>query len=86
MMVALNFFHTSLSAGRDFHRRGVINREQPETTLFNPKTLAVYLDIPVATLYDWRRKGVGPPGIRVGKHLRYRQRDVEAWLDRQTPG
>jgi len=64
----------------------VNNRNEPLTTLLDPKALAAYLDIPIATLYDWRRKGVGPPGIRIGKHVRYRQRDVEAWLDRQAAG
>lgn len=62
------------------------NRKEPPTTLLNPKALAAYLDIPVATLYDWRRKGIGPPAIRIGKHLRYRLREVEAWLDRQAAG
>ena len=58
-------------------------RKEPTTTLLNPKALAAYLDIPLATLYDWRRKGVGPPGIKVGKHVRYRRRDVETWLNQQ---
>lgn len=39
------------------------------------------LDVPKATLYGWRYKGKGPPGHRVGKHLRYRWSDVLAWLD-----
>ena len=78
--------HPALSEPVQHHRRTVTNIKEPGTTLLDPKTLAAYLGIPVATLYDWRRKSVGPPGIRVGKHVRYRQRDVEAWLDRQTPG
>ncbi len=59
------------------------NRKAPTTALLNPKDLAAYLDIPLATLYDWRSKGVGPRGIRVGKHIRYRRSDLESWLDRQ---
>jgi len=62
----------------------VNNRRAPTTALLNPKDLAAYLDIPLATLYDWRSKGVGPPGIRVGKHIRYRRSDVESWLDKQA--
>lgn len=30
------------------------------------------LGVPVKTLYQWRYKGVGPAGVRVGRHLRYR--------------
>lgn len=43
--------------------------------------VAAYLRIPKNTLYKWRVKGEGPRAIRFGKHLRFRRRDVEAWLD-----
>ena len=43
--------------------------------------VAVVLGVPVKTLYQWRYKGVGPAGVRVGRHLRYRPADVEAWID-----
>lgn len=46
--------------------------------------LGAELKIPKATLYSWRTNGKGPIGIRVGKHLRYRRADVEAWLDAQS--
>ena len=39
------------------------------------------LDIPKATLYQWRYKGTGPRSHRLGKHLRYRWSDVLDWLD-----
>ena len=39
------------------------------------------LDIPKATLYQWRYKGTGPRSHRVGKYLRYRWSDVLDWLD-----
>ena len=42
--------------------------------------LAEYLRVPTATIYTWRYQGKGPPGFRVGRHLRYREGDVEAWL------
>ena len=44
--------------------------------------LSEFLQVPVKTLYDWRHRGLGPPGLRVGRHVRYRQADVDAWLDR----
>ena len=43
--------------------------------------LAAWLQIPVATLYDWRYKRQGPPGVRVGKHVRYYRDDVLRWKD-----
>lgn len=46
--------------------------------------VAEYLQVPKSTLYMWRHKGVGPRGSRVGRHVRYRQRDVETWLDQQA--
>lgn len=46
--------------------------------LATPEEVAAYLGIPVATLYQWRYRGVGPQASRVGRHLRYDWRDVEA--------
>lgn len=43
-----------------------------------------HLGVPVRTLYDWKLRGIGPQGIRVGKYLRYRWEDVERWLDEQA--
>lgn len=45
--------------------------------------VATFLGVPVATLYQWRRLGSGPPAYRLGKHLRYRRLEVEAWLGEQ---
>lgn len=51
--------------------------------LLTTQQLAAYLDVPVATLYAWRYTGDGPPGFRVGKHLRYRSSDVDQWIRHQ---
>ena len=42
--------------------------------------MADYLQIPVQTLYLWHHKGTGPSAIKVGRHLRYRQADLDAWV------
>lgn len=42
--------------------------------------VAEHLGVPVATLYQWRYRREGPRGLRVGRHLRYRRADVEAWI------
>jgi excisionase family DNA binding protein len=52
--------------------------------LLSTQNLAAYLQVPVKTVYRWRSCGEGPPGIRVGRHIRYRVEDVEAWLGSRT--
>lgn len=44
-----------------------------------------YLGIPVQTLYQWRTKGYGPPGRRIGKHVRYREAYAKASLKKYRP-
>lgn len=46
--------------------------------------VAAYLQVPVGTIYQWRHRGLGPVGLRVGRHVRFRSRDVEAWLERSA--
>ena len=41
--------------------------------LLTVEDLAGHLGVPVATIYAWRYHHQGPPGFRVGKHLRYRR-------------
>ncbi len=52
--------------------------------LLSTQNLAAYLQVPIQTIYRWRSCGEGPPGIRVGRHIRYRGDDVEAWLASRT--
>jgi len=54
--------------------------EMPES-LLRPEEVAGYLGVPVPTLYAWRSRGDGPAALKVGRHLRYRRRDVERWLE-----
>ena len=49
-----------------------------------PAEVAAYLGVPVKTLYQWKYRGIGPSVHKVGRHLRYRWREVDAWLDAQT--
>jgi excisionase family DNA binding protein len=51
--------------------------------LLTIQQLADYLGVPVATLYQWRWRGDGPLGFRVGRHVRYRWSDIEDWVDSQ---
>ncbi|RBM21724.1 excisionase [Prauserella sp. PE36] len=49
--------------------------------LWTVEDVAEYLGVPVKTLYDWRTKGYGPEGKRVGKYVRYKPDDVIAWFE-----
>ncbi len=51
--------------------------------LMSPNDLAGYLGVPVKSIYRWREHREGPPGFRVGRHVRFRRQDVEDWLDQQ---
>jgi excisionase family DNA binding protein len=49
--------------------------------LLTVRELAELLQVPEKTIYSWRYRGEGPRGVMVGRHLRYRQQDVVAWLE-----
>jgi excisionase family DNA binding protein len=51
--------------------------------LLGVSDLAEYLGMPISTVYDWRRNGLGPPGYRFGKHVKFAVSDVSAWLQNQ---
>ncbi|MFF4649360.1 helix-turn-helix transcriptional regulator [Streptomyces sp. NPDC001380] len=47
-----------------------------------PEDLVILLCLPsVETVYQWRRKRIGPPGFRVGRHLRFDPAKVHAWIE-----
>ncbi len=50
-----------------------------------PKQAGAYLKTPVSTLADWRLKGIGPKFARCGgRHVRYRKKWLDQWLDAQA--
>lgn len=48
--------------------------------LWTIEDVAAYLRVPVQTLYQWRRKEIGPPSKKCGRHLRYDSAAVRAWV------
>jgi excisionase family DNA binding protein len=73
------------SSGRAWHLAAARADEGiPRLTpgrLLTIEELSDYLQVPVKTLYDWRHRRLGPQGLRVGRYVRYRQSDVDAWLE-----
>lgn len=52
--------------------------------LASAEEVSEYLGVPVQTLYRWRKHEAGPGGFRVGRHIRYRWADVDAWVEQQA--
>jgi len=42
--------------------------------------IADELGVPLRTLYGQRSQGIGPRGYRLGKHVRVKRVDLDAWL------
>jgi len=58
---------------------------QSESKLLTPDQVAEMLEVKTHTLAVWRcQKRHDLPYIKVGHKIRYRLRDVEAWLERNT--
>lgn len=60
------------------------NTQATSRRLLSQTELAEYLQVPVRTIEDWRTRSYGPRFIRVGRRVRYRETDVDSWLDAQA--
>jgi predicted DNA-binding transcriptional regulator AlpA len=54
--------------------------------LLNEVQSADLLNLSVRTLQAWRSAGGGPRFVRAGRAIRYRRRDLLAWMDDNTAG
>lgn len=52
--------------------------------LIKAEQVAQLVGTSVGQLAQWRFHGDGPPFIKLGRSVRYRWSDVEAWLDDNT--
>lgn len=52
--------------------------------LLHVEDVAEYYGVPVATLYQWRHRGIGPKSAKIGRHVRYRVEDVDAYFEAQS--
>ena len=55
--------------------------ERTAGRLWSVEDLSDFLQVPVKTLYQWRLRGYGPKGRRIGKYVRYKESDVIEWVD-----
>ena len=56
----------------------------PLDRLLNAGEVAEWVNTTPGQLSQWRFQGEGPPFIKLGRAVRYRRADVEAWLDANT--
>lgn len=88
--------HPCRHYGASLHKRRIEQRAVREIEEYNEiirteersrwefmttEELAQLLRVPVQTVRQWRHHGTGPKGYRVGRHVRYRGSDIEAWLE-----
>jgi predicted DNA-binding transcriptional regulator AlpA len=52
--------------------------------LWSIERTSQYLGVPVGTLYQWRHRRIGPPALKIGRHLRYDPAEVYAWVKGQA--
>lgn len=56
----------------------------PTDKLMTIAEVAEYLGLATHTIYQWRYRGEGPPGLRLGRgQVRYRESAITAWLEEQ---
>ena len=67
-------------------RPGPLASAQPTANeaLLTPEQVAAWLQVRVELLYKWRYSRCGPPGLKIGRYLRYRGVDVAAWIEEQS--
>jgi excisionase family DNA binding protein len=80
---------SALAAG-DAQPRGGEQRATPQkgtlggsNPLLSSRDVAAILNVPERTVRD-KWKDWGLPAYRIGKHLRWKERDVYAWIERQS--
>ncbi len=61
------------------------NTQSLREALLGVRELAEWVGVTEQVIYDWRHRGVGPPGYRLhGGLVKYRPADVEKWLAEQA--
>lgn len=63
---------------------GMSIRQRKEVSAVPEKHLSIQdlaerESVPVSTVYRWNTRGEGPRYLKIGRHVRYRLADVEAW-------
>lgn len=52
--------------------------------LFDTEAVARYAGLSPVTLRKWRMTGAGPRFVRLGRAVRYRKAELDAYIERRT--
>jgi predicted DNA-binding transcriptional regulator AlpA len=52
--------------------------------LLDTEEAAKVLGIAPGSLRQWRKRGIGPRHVKVGRFVRYRPAEIERWLESRT--
>ena len=61
-----------------------ISHNKAPISLLTVDQAAIYLGLARSTLNKWRCHGGGPTFIKMGRAVRYRQKDLEGFLDKRA--
>jgi predicted DNA-binding transcriptional regulator AlpA len=53
---------------------------RPDDVLLTPALVAQRFGLHTGTLNNWRSRGFGPSYVRLGRRVRYPEREVARWL------
>lgn len=80
-MTVINLHKSSRRiSGASRLQRPVFGASAESNALLSINDLSERLGVPVQTIYQWRTKHVGPRAMRVGRYLRWHNKEIEAWL------
>ncbi len=55
-----------------------------DSDLMVTERAAEYLDVSKGTLPVWRCRGTGPKYVRIGRCIKYRKADLDAYIEERT--
>lgn len=67
------------AAARAMHRLAAPAGTNDLAEWSSNQDLAARYTVPLKTVIDWRNRGVGPRGVRLGRHVRYHRDAVLEW-------
>jgi excisionase family DNA binding protein len=57
-----------------------------EPVFLTSRQVADLLRVPLRTVEDWRLTRKGPPWLKLGRHVRYEQAELLAWVREHQHG
>jgi hypothetical protein len=68
------------------HLPGMNEQRDAEPVFLISRQVAELLRVPLRTVEDWRLTRTGPPWLKLGRHVRYEQAALLAWVREHQHG